>query len=54
MHKGQETLILLLLVELHVLDLLRKFVLYIWHSRVQFFNNVSYSFQDNVLKLAAK
>ena len=34
MHKGHRTLIKLIFVELHTLDLLRKFVLYTWHSRV--------------------
>ena len=35
MYKGHKTLIELLLVELPTLDLLRKFVLCTWHSRVQ-------------------
>ena len=34
MHKGQRALIKLLLLELHTLDLLRKFVLYTWHRSV--------------------
>ena len=35
-HKGYKTLIKLSLVELHTLDLLRKFVLHTWHSRDHF------------------
>ena len=34
MHKGHRTLMKLLLVELHTLDLLRK-ISYIWNSRVR-------------------
>ena len=34
MHKGHKTLIEILWIELHTLDLLRKFVLYTWPSRV--------------------
>ena len=34
MHKGHRTLIKFLLLELRTLDLLRKFALYIWLSRV--------------------
>ena len=41
----------LLLLELHTLDLLRNFASYTWHSRVCV--SVTYSFQDNNLKLAA-
>ena len=36
-HRGHRTLIKILLIELHTLDFLRKFVLYTWHSRVNVF-----------------
>ena len=34
MHKDHIALVDILLVELHILDLLRKFVLYTWHRKV--------------------
>ena len=52
-HKGHRTLNKLFLLELLNLVLLRRFVLYTWHSRVLVSVNF-YSFQDNDLKLAAK
>ena len=47
MHKGHRTLIQLSLVESHTFDLLRKFVLYTWRSRV------SVSAAPKVLKVMA-
>ena len=53
MHKGRRTLIQLLLLQLHTLILLRKFVLYTLPSRVGVSATPPTVFKND-LKLAAK